>query len=355
MDGSAGQASTRTTACNVSQTVVGRSVTVNNGSGVRNTPLRSSVQHSPLASLQRGHVLATPLSVVQCPVTTPRPTGHQSGGKLDKVIVKAVCRGAKKDSRSFTLRNLDTAEVCSCDDVKEAIKRQLHHDITAKDFDVGYVHGSSVVRIRSREDLAEVWADLSKLNSKTTLWCDGLKEPGSRKKKHSEADSDDDEGVSGAKRKKQPSRRDEEVQDAVESLKNKHGSHYTLMQYRIWGEMIVGGLHENTDDPPNTTMFARAGGGTPYRKKTQPSPVTELLTEAATAITSALSPKPTASTGGMGTSPAKLIESRSKLYKQLSELQNLRSMGVLTDDEFFPEKESIMELLKKFKTTASGM
>ena len=46
-------------------------------------------------------------------------------------------------------------------------------------------------------------------------------------------------------------------------------------------------------------------------------------------------------------SPAKLIESRSKLYKQLSELQNLKSMGVLTDTEYIEEKETIMGLLGK--------
>ena len=62
-----------------------------------------------------------------------------------------------------------------------------------------------------------------------------------------------------------------------------------IMQYRIWGEVVLGGMHGNTDEPPNTTMFSRAGG-TPY-KKTQQSSVTQLMTEAATAFTSALSPK----------------------------------------------------------------
>ena len=52
----------------------------------------------------------------------------------------------------------------------------------------------------------------------------------------------------------------------------------------------------------------------------------------------------------MGTSPAKVIESRSKLYKQLSELQNLESSGVLTDEEYKSEKESIMNLLRQLKT-----
>ena len=76
----------------------------------------------------------------------------------------------------------------------------------------------------------------------------------------------------------------------------------------------------NTKESPNSAMSARAGGGIPYRKKNQQSPVAELLTEAATAISSALSPKPAAHpASGVGTSPAKLIESRAKLYKQLSD------------------------------------
>ena len=55
-------------------------------------------------------------------------------------------------------------------------------------------------------------------------------------------------------------------------------------------------------------------------------------------------PRPGASTSS---SPAKMIDSRAKLYKQLSELQNLRSTGILTDAEYATEKETIMDLLKK--------
>ncbi len=55
---------------------------------------------------------------------------------------------------------------------------------------------------------------------------------------------------------------------------------------------MVGGMHHNTDEPP---MFARASGGTPYRKKSQQSSVAQIVTEAATAFTSALSPKSTTS------------------------------------------------------------
>lgn len=46
-------------------------------------------------------------------------------------------------------------------------------------------------------------------------------------------------------------------------------------------------------------------------------------------------------------SPSKVIDRRSKIYKQLSELKNLKEHGILTDKEYTNEKESIMILLKE--------
>lgn len=45
-------------------------------------------------------------------------------------------------------------------------------------------------------------------------------------------------------------------------------------------------------------------------------------------------------------SPVDAIESRSKLYKQLSDLSNLKSIGVLTEGEYLSEKQAIMNLLQ---------
>ena len=56
---------------------------------------------------------------------------------------------------------------------------------------------------------------------------------------------------------------------------------------------------------------------------------------------------------GHSGSPSKLIEDRSKLYKQLSELHSLRSTNILTEEEHMIEKDTIMELLKKLKDNAS--
>ncbi len=90
-------------------------------------------------------------------------------------------------------------------------------------------------------------------------------------------------------------------------------------------------------------MFTRAGSGTPSLNV----PVARALSDAATAATviaTALSP--TSSTHISSNSPAKVIESRSKLYRQLNELQNLKQSGVLTDEEYCEEKGTIMKLLQ---------
>ena len=284
----------------------------------------------------------------------------QSRVIVDKIILKAVSRGTKKDLRAYVLRNIETASVCTVDDMKNLIRNQLRREIILEDFSIGYTQGSTVVGIRSRDDISEFWSCV-KSSNKTNLWCDGLKvsaplvATNKRNLKmadiNSDLDSDfDSETTSSTKKKKKKQARisyeEEEVQEVVDSLKQKHGSDFTVMQYRMWGEMVVGGNHKSLDNPPNNTMFSRAGGGTPYKKNSQHSPVTQL----ATAITAALSPKHSPAVGIAG-SPAKVIEGRSKLYKQLSELQNLRSIGILSEDEYITEKESIMDLLKKLKDT----
>ena len=75
----------------------------------------------------------------------------------------------------FTLCDLDTTSILSCKDLKQAIRRQLSDDII-DNFDVRYMEGSSVVRIRNGCDLEEVWSCIRNPGSKCKmiLWCDGL-------------------------------------------------------------------------------------------------------------------------------------------------------------------------------------
>ncbi len=77
----------------------------------------------------------------------------------------------------FTIRNIDTATVTSCDGLKRVIKAQLKQEIVLdiRFFDVGFFQGSNVVNIRNVEDLRDI-IKLASGSSKAVLWCDGLRE-----------------------------------------------------------------------------------------------------------------------------------------------------------------------------------
>lgn len=75
-------------------------------------------------------------------------------------------------------------------------------------------------------------------------------------------------------------------------------------------------------------MFVKAGKGNNSKKKDEWS---EAFTQAAVAISSALSPRSVTANAPSGTSPAKLIEARSKCYKQLNDLCSLKESGVLNE------------------------
>ena len=56
------------------------------------------------------------------------------------------------------------------------IKTNLHNhnSITESgDFDVGYMIRTEIIRVRSEEDLKEMWGEV-KRSPFTALWCDGL-------------------------------------------------------------------------------------------------------------------------------------------------------------------------------------
>lgn len=94
------------------------------------------------------------------------------------------------------------------------IREGLSNDITSKDFDVGYLLGSNVVRIRNGEDISEVCLLMAKPQNNIMLWCDGLRD----NKKHLLSESDDETDQPKKKQKKSESERDEEVQDYVDEL-----------------------------------------------------------------------------------------------------------------------------------------
>ena len=299
-----------------------------------------------------GRVLITQLSGhssttgAQASKTGGNPESHVISKILLKAVIgkpKASSKTTKKDPKTFVLRNINTASVTTCDKLKEVISSQFNEDITLKDFDVGYYQGSTVVTIRNSQDLGEIWQEVRKGNN-IVLWCDGLRDSTSRKRKHVPADSDSEDELPSVKRSPAVKEREKRLE---ETLLKRHEHSYTMMQLRIWAEMYIGGYHKSLDDPPTTSMFSRAGSGDSQKRKTSQESVVETVTQEAKQISSALSPPPQSMSSSVGTSPARAIESRSKCYKQLIDLKNLNVSGILSDEEYQAEKGAIMMSLKK--------
>lgn len=299
-------------------------------------------------------VFCTPVAVHNIASFLPPPLGGgqqmgQQGTQKDvipKLFIRAVGKTKKKDTKTFVLRNICVQDVTTVMALKDVIKKQLGSDIDDGDFDVGVMEGSSVVNLRTQDDLKEFWVEAKK-GSRVFLWCDALKEvntkSGSRRRTLDGSDSDEDRKGKSKKRRVTGQDKEERVQETIEALKQQQGaSSYTMMQLRIWSEMIQSGMHKSYKDPPTSSMFQRAGGNdTPKRKS---ATVADIAAHAATqAIASTLTQKAGCSPG---TSPGRIIENRSKCYRQLSELNQLKASGVLSPEEYEFEKEAVMKSLK---------
>lgn len=181
------------------------------------------------------------------------------------------------------------------------------------------------------------------------LWCDGLKAGSANRKRkllpESDSDSGEESNTRASKRKK-----DKEVcvQKIVDDLKQRHGEQYTMMQFRIWAVTVNGGMHSSLAEPPSNSMFNRAGGASNSGGKKSSDAV---ITAAVSQITSALTPK-LASLPAKSDSPAKVIENRSRCYRQLTEVKNLWESGLLSKDEYAVEREAIMNTLQKLSGRA---
>ena len=170
---------------------------------------------------------------------------------IEKVILKAVPKTGK-NYKLFSLRSINCNKVVSHDDLKDVIRKQLQDDIQ-RDFDIGVVSGSNVISIRTQADLSEFWSDIRKKKN-LLLWCDGLRNNlegthhvagNKRSKRCLELDqsegSESNEEIHatfkkpGSKKKKKTAQeeKEERVQSCKKELKEKHGTSFTPMQYRI--------------------------------------------------------------------------------------------------------------------------
>ena len=322
--------------CNVSCVGPRAIVTVNNGSG---SGISQAGSHGYTS--KGSTVTVTPLGPPrpsQITLTRSTPIGTH------KLLIKVVEKGEKQTKdpgKIFTLRNVNPTSVSSMEGLKSLIRAQLADDIVDR-FDIGYIHSNKIISLRSKEDVIELMSCVQK-NDKILLWCNGLRKivsekrnPRKRKSKSVDnSDSDSCDDTPSTKVRKET--RDDKVKCCIEELKEKHGqTTYTCMQYRIWAELLSGGVYSSTSEAPtHSTMFMRAGSGGIQKRKshsTAQANSTPMLT-------------PTSTSG----SPARQIDNRSKCYKQLADLNSLKESGLLSEDEYATEREAILNMLKRLR------
>jgi len=93
------------------------------------------------------------------------------------------------------------------------------------------------VWIRNESDVQDVW-NLVRCGDNVPLWCHGVHVPSKSKT------------VMKPKNKKRRKRvsvldaKNDRVEEVVTNLRQKHGTRYTTVQYRLWAEMVDVGTHK---------------------------------------------------------------------------------------------------------------
>ena len=118
-----------------------------------------------------------------------------------------------------------------------------------------------------------------------------------------------------------------------------------------WAEMIDVGTHNSIDDEPAVPMFQ--GKLKPTKGRGGDSELSTVITEMAKSVITVLKPTPentpssstSTCSSGVGMSPGKLAELRSKYLQRMRDLHELFSVGALTETEFCDQKAPIFDQL----------
>ena len=186
------------------------------------------------------------------PSISPVSGISQSSPSTVKLNVKVINPEKKSQSETYVLRNISCHKISTPDGLKEEILTQFGSDMVSNklDFPVGYMKGGTKVWIRTESDVQDVWSFV-RCGDSVSLWCHGVHIPAASKKRHfSESGSESDDSFAKKpkkKKKKRVSKLDEKnnrVEEVVTNLREKHGTQYTTIQYRLWAEMVDVGTHK---------------------------------------------------------------------------------------------------------------
>ena len=133
------------------------------------------------------------------------------------------------------------------------------------------------------------------------------------------------------------------MKKAAEKLLEIHGKNkYDNRQLTLWGRMIVNKQCTSYDDPPDVPLITGGAKKIPRRES-----LSEAMTGAALAFAKAFSSPSKQSSNQVasksvpvqsGVSPASKARLSSEYITQLKSLQELREIGVLSNEEFQEQK-----------------
>lgn len=118
-------------------------------------------------------------------------------------------------------------------------------------YNLGYFEGRQSKKrwLFSQDDLSAMY-QCFKDGGEITLWCDA-RNPVSEQSESSVRKRKQDHPTISQRQEKE-----EQVDTVYSDLKEKHGNKYDNPKMRLWATMIVGGLHESTDEPPACACFS---------------------------------------------------------------------------------------------------
>ena len=178
----------------------------------------------------------------------------RSSSKPMTLNVKVINPDKRSESQTFVLRSVSSG-VSTPTQLKEEILKQFGSELVPDnlDFPVGYMKGGSKVWIRTASDVSDVWGFV-RSNESVSLWCHGVSSCASKSKRRkdfsSDSDTDSDDPKDKKKRKKKKRKisafeeKTNRIEELVTKLRQKHGSQYNTIQYRIWAEVADVGNHE---------------------------------------------------------------------------------------------------------------
>ena len=264
-----------------------------------------------------------------------------------EVPIKVFSPNKKREFKTYMLSV--SKDFSSLKHLRTEILDQLGKDIVTFDlsFDVGYLSGTHKIVFTDKDD---VMRELRQKNR--VLWCEG--KPQKRGDLYSELvtiDSDSDVDIPPPKKgKSKCSAYDSKVQ-RVDSLANelreRHGSKYNKIQYKLWAEALDVKKHNSKEVPPvgpiwNTTTVSKRSG-----KNDTVGEMASAFTTMANSVVTALKPDcmlstPTkqapnlsemsSSACSSSISPAKRIDLQQKLFNQIDLLHRMFERGALTSE-----------------------